>query len=134
MSVLTDINNKDGLHCLVKQFYEKALVDPIIGFFFTDIAKLDLEEHVPKIVSFWEMQLFGTRSYKGNPYRTHQMLDMKAKMKPYHFQRWLTLFQQTVDKNFYGERADIIKRNATSMAKQMSHALSSGHLSSGFTK
>jgi hemoglobin len=127
----TDINDRDDLNLLVRQFYKKAMSDPGIGFFFTEIARIDLESHIPKIASFWEMQLFRTRSYKGNPYRAHKLLDMQVPMEPRHFQQWLQLFVATVDEHFHGERADTVKRNARAIASRMSHALSIDHPSTG---
>lgn len=124
---MIEIQNRDDLDFLIRRFYEKALSDPEIGFFFTEIAEVDLTVHISKIVSFWEMQLFRTGSFNGNPYRTHKLLDMKSTMEPHHFQRWLTLFHQTIDEHFVGERAEILKHNAKSIATRMSHALSAAH-------
>jgi hemoglobin len=55
----------------VRAFYGQALEDPIIGFIFVDVAKLDLEAHVPRIASFWETILLGARSYSGGAFRPH---------------------------------------------------------------
>ncbi len=126
---MTKIKNRDDLDFLIRRFYEKALPDPEIGFFFTEIAEVDLEVHIPKITGFWERLLFRTGSFNGNPYQTHKLLDIRSTMEPHHFQRWLTLFHQTIDENFEGERAETLKCNAKSIAIRMSHALSAAHMS-----
>ena len=43
----------------MRAFYGKAMSDPVIGWLFTDVARLDLEAHVPQIASFWETVLLG---------------------------------------------------------------------------
>ena len=130
IAAMTEIKDRDDLNFLIRCFYEKALIDPEIGFFFTEIAEVDLEVHIPKIVSFWEMLLFRTGSFNGNPYQTHKLLDMKSAIEPHHFQRWFTLFHQCIDAHFVGECAETLKFNAKSIATRMAHALSTARLSS----
>src|SRR3954465_10620287 len=60
-----DIETRADCERLVRAFYGRALTDPIIGFIFVDVAKLDLEAHVPRIASFWETILLGAQSYGG---------------------------------------------------------------------
>ena len=57
-----DIETREDCERLVRTFYGRALADPIIGWLFTDVAKLDLEAHVPRITSFWETILLGAQS------------------------------------------------------------------------
>ena len=66
---MTDIETRADCERLVREFYARAFADPIIGFLFTDIAKLDLEAHVPRITAFWETILLGARSYGGGAFR-----------------------------------------------------------------
>ncbi|MET0600617.1 MAG: group III truncated hemoglobin, partial [Baekduia sp.] len=63
-----DIQTREDCERLVRTFYGRALTDPLIGWIFTDVAKLDLEEHVPTITSFWETMLLGARSYGGGAF------------------------------------------------------------------
>ena len=66
---VSDIETRADCERLVRAFYGRALEDPIIGFIFTDVAKLDLEAHVPRITSFWETILLGAQSYGGGAFR-----------------------------------------------------------------
>ena len=68
---VSDIESRADCERLVRAFYGRALEDPIIGFIFVDVAKLDLEAHVPRITSFWETILLGARSYGGGAFRPH---------------------------------------------------------------
>src|SRR5215207_2297677 len=63
-----DIEDRADCERLVRAFYGKALEDPIIGFIFTDVAKLDLEAHVPRITSFWQTVLLGEKTYGGGAF------------------------------------------------------------------
>ena len=111
-----DIENRADCERLVRAFYARAMVDPIIGFLFVDVAKLDLEAHVPQITSFWETMLLDVASYNGRPFRPHLGLNAKTPIKRGHFERWLFLLHKTVDELFIGERAELAKSHATRVA------------------
>ncbi len=96
----------------MRAFYGRALEDPIIGFIFVDVAKLDLEVHVPRITSFWETVLLGAQSYGGGAFRPHAELHAKVTLRRAHFEQWLSLWSSTVDELFAGERADLAKAHA----------------------
>ena len=116
MSGVHDIETRADCERLVRAFYGRALEDPVIGYLFTDVAKLDLEAHVPRITSFWETVLLGTRSYGGGAFRPHAALHMKAPLRRAHFEQWLRLWVRTVDELFAGERADLAKAHAQRVA------------------
>ena len=115
---MRDIEDRGDCEALVRAFYARAFEDPLIGWLFTDVAKLDLEAHVPQITSFWETVLLGARSYAGGAFRPHAELHMKAELRAAHFERWLVLWAETVDERFGGERAELAK----SHAKRVAHA------------
>jgi hemoglobin len=94
----------------------RAFEDPLIGWLFTDVARLDLEAHVPRITAFWETVLLGARSYGGGAFRPHAELHMKAELRAAHFERWLVLWAETVDELFAGERAELAKAHARRVA------------------
>ena len=112
-----DIETGADCERLVRDFYGKALVDPIIGFIFVDVAKLDLEEHVPTITSFWETVLLGAGSYRGGAFGPHVQLHAKVELRKAHFERWLRLWFDTVDELFSGDRADEAKAHALRVAR-----------------
>ena len=109
---LRDIESRADCERLVRTFYGRALEDPIIGFIFVDVAKLDLEAHVPRITSFWETILLGAQSYSGGAFRPHAELHAKVRLRAGHFERWLALWSATVDELFAGDRADLAKAHA----------------------
>lgn len=113
---LHDIEDYDDCERLVRAFYGRALVDPIIGFIFTDVAKLDLEAHVPVIASFWETILLDAHTYGGGAFAVHASLNRQVPFRAGHFTRWLTLWRATVDEQFVGPRAEQAKIHAERVA------------------
>ena len=120
-----DIESRADCERLVRAFYGRALQDPIIGFLFTDVAKLDLEAHVPRITSFWETILLGAQTYGGGAFRPHAALHTKAPLRRAHFEQWLNLWSRTVDELFAGERAELAKAHATRVARAFHQRLQS---------
>ena len=114
-----EITTEQDIRLLVNSFYDKVNGDPSIGFIFNDIAKVDWEKHMPVMYSFWESVLFGAGRYKGNPMPVHMHLNQKIKLERKHFERWLQLFHATVDELFTGEKAELAKQRATSIATVM---------------
>ena len=112
-----DIESRADCERLVRAFYGRALEDPIIGFIFVDVAKLDLEAHVPRLTSFWETILLGAQSYGGGAFRPHAQLHGKVRLRRGHFERWLALWRGTVDELFEGERAELAKTHALRVAR-----------------
>lgn len=112
-----DIETRADCERLVRAFYARVFEDPVIGFLFVDVAKLDLEAHVPTITSFWETILLGAHSYAGGAFRPHAELHAKVPLRAGHFERWLTLWKQTVDELFAGSRAEEAKAHASRVAR-----------------
>ncbi|WP_378178044.1 group III truncated hemoglobin [Aquimarina sp. SS2-1] len=115
-SHLNDISGRGDIEYILWAFYQKALKDDQIGSFFTEIAQINLEEHIPHISDFWEQQLFYTGNYKKNVLLIHQNLHRKKNLEKIHFDTWLQLFNATIDANFCGEKADLMKTRALSIA------------------
>ena len=125
MNKLKDIESREDIENLIARFYERMLDDIIIGFIFTDIAKIDLDEPLPVICDFWETMLFHNAKYKRGPQvlKVHQDLDNKIPLKKGHFRRWLYLFHTTVDGLYEGDRAYLAKERASSIAESMQKRL-----------
>ena len=116
---MKDIQTRNDIQTLMESFYNKALTDELIGFFFTEVAPLDMETHMPLIVDFWETVVFGVAKYKGNVFQVHQHIHQLSAFKTEDFTRWVLLFQQTVNELFTGSNAEMIKQKAESIATVM---------------
>jgi hemoglobin len=119
-----DIETRADCERLVRAFYGRALADPIIGWLFTDVARIDLEAHVPVITDFWETVLLGADAYGGGVFRVHAALHTKAGLRPAHFDRWLRLWTATVDELFAGPVAERAKAHAVRTAQAFVRRLS----------
>ncbi|MEO9965383.1 MAG: group III truncated hemoglobin [Reichenbachiella sp.] len=116
---MNDILNRADIDQLILDFYKKIMVDPQIGYFFTEVVSLDLDHHLPKIADFWETTLFHQAKYKGNPITPHVAMHEKSPMTQAHFDRWVEVFCQTIDKRYEGEKAEMAKQRARSIATVM---------------
>jgi hemoglobin len=114
-----DIRSRNEVIILVNKFYEKVRVDNTIGYIFEDIFKVNWATHMEVMYNFWESVLFYTANYTGNPMIVHRQINNVVSLTPEHFKRWLQLFHTTVDENFEGEKAELAKQRATSIATVM---------------
>lgn len=92
---------------IVYDFYSRAVVDPIIGFHFRRIQEFQgsdplrppmeaFANHLPRISSFWQIQLLqGTKQVLPpfNLKRSHDHLGLRSGQ----VNRWLILFNETLD-------------------------------------
>lgn len=123
---MADIETRADIDELMHAFYARALTDDVIGYIFTDVARLDLEHHLPIIGDFWESLLFGTPAYSKhgrNPLLVHRELHEKSALMAEHFRRWLEMFVATIDEMFSGERAEFLKQRAAAIAVRMQEFL-----------
>ena len=118
-----DIETREDVERLARAFYDRAFADPMIGYLFTDVARLDLEAHLPTIVAFWETVLLGARTSRGGTFAPHAALHARAGLRPGHFERWLALWNATVDELFAGERATLAKHHAARVARAFQRRL-----------
>lgn len=117
-----DIENRTDIDLLMHEFYARAMSDDVIGYIFTDVAKLDLDHHLPIIGDFWETMLFRSGDYGRhgrNPLQVHGELVEKTPLHYEHFERWLEIFRGCVDEMFAGDTADFLKLRAGMIANRM---------------
>jgi len=114
-----DIESTKDIEQLVDAFYNKVQADDLIGYIFTDIAKVNWQKHVPVMYRFFENLLFYTGSYTGNPMELHKHISRLFPLTRAHFERWEQLFTQTVDELFAGEKAGLAKQRAKSISAVM---------------
>ena len=118
-----DIVDRRDVEKLVRTFYDSVFEDTVIGYIFTEVADVDWDAHFPVMFDFWEMVLFGKANYKGNPMTKHIDLNRTVRLSQDHFDRWLELWGNTIDSLFEGERAEMAKSRAKSMALLMMHKI-----------
>ncbi|MDE3248724.1 MAG: group III truncated hemoglobin [Bacteroidota bacterium] len=114
-----ELATRTDIELLVDSFYEKVKVDPLIGPIFNDVAKVNWPAHLPVMYDFWENTIFFTGNYLGNPMQVHVKLHEHFPLNANHFSRWIRLFLLTVDELFEGEKAELAKQRAHSIATMM---------------
>lgn len=114
-----DLCDRHDLEVLLRDFYGRLLRDPAIGYVFTDVARIDLEAHLPQIVDFWEHNIFHTQTYRKNVMQVHVDLHAKESLTAAHFKTWLAHFYEATDALFEGEKAELLKTRALSISQVM---------------
>ncbi|GAA4871803.1 group III truncated hemoglobin [Kitasatospora terrestris] len=114
-----DITDRADLERLLRRFYAAAFADPLIGPWFTEIARLDLERHLPHITDFWESALLRTAEYRRNAFAPHQALHRRQPLTAEHFGRWVQLWRAAVDGAHTGPLADRAKAQGERIAVAM---------------
>lgn len=114
-----DIESRDDILHFITLFYEKVKTDRIIGYFFTEIIPVNWETHIPVITDFWETILLDNPVYSKNAMGIHFEINRISPLKKEHFNRWLELFNSTIDDLYIGKKASMAKNRAASVAGLM---------------
>lgn len=114
-----DIQTQEDIQLMVDTFYSKAMKSELIGHFFTEVVQLNMEQHMPKMYSFWNDILLGTKTYQGNPMVKHFALNKLAALENQHFEEWKQLWKTNIDLHFEGAKAEEAKTRAISIAAIM---------------
>lgn len=102
---MNDIQTKEDIDFLVNSFYTDVLKDDTLSPFF---SRLDFDLHLPKMIHFWSFVLLDEEGYTTDVTAKH----MKMPLKKEHFDRWIELFNATVDRHFKGDKAEAAKQRA----------------------
>jgi hemoglobin len=114
-----DILNLDDIKLLVDTFYDKVREDQLIGPIFDERIQNRWPEHLAKMYTFWQTVLLGEHTYYGSPFPPHANLPVEKE----HFERWLSLFSQTLHQLFSGEIADEAMWRANKMATMFQYKI-----------
>lgn len=114
-----EIENTEDVHLLVTSFYEKVLKDETLNPFFSYVKNNHWDKHLKVLESFWNNILFYAGGYYGNPLKVHKTLHHFKTLNRKDFERWLQLFNETVNDLFEGEKAEFAKQRALSIATVM---------------
>lgn len=104
-----DILTKEDIRQLVDVFYGKVILDDVLKDFFSG---LDFEHHKPKMIHFWSFVLLDEPGYTTNVFDKHAHM----KLADEHFDRWISLFDETVHELFEGEKASMAVFRAKTIA------------------
>ena len=114
-----DILSIDDVRLLVNTFYDKVREDYLIGPIFNERIQDRWPQHLSKMYTFWQTVLLGEHTYYGTPFPPHAQLPVEKE----HFERWLTLFEQTLEELFSGEIAKEAMWRANKMAEMFQYKI-----------
>ena len=112
MFMKQDILNINDVKLLVNSFYEKVKMNKLLAPVFNEKIQ-DWPAHQEKMYRFWQTVLLGEHTYFGSPFPPHATLPVEHE----HFQTWMTLFTDTIEELFTGEKAEEAKWRAGKMAE-----------------
>jgi hemoglobin len=107
---------------LVREFYDAARKDPLLGPIFAERLDGHWEEHIAKLTDFWSQIGLRTGRYEGRPLPAHAGLGLN----PAHFATWLALFEATARKVLPPEGADFFIARAHRIAESFQLGLNIG--------
>lgn len=109
----SDIEDMSDVRLLVDTFYGRIREDDLLADIFNGVIQDRWPQHLEKMYSFWQTVLLGQYTYQGTPFPPHASLPVDQ----VHFDRWVGLFNRTVDELFLGTTADRAKWQGERMAQ-----------------
>lgn len=120
---LPDLDNREQVERFVDLFYQRLLADEELSPIFLDVARVELDQHLPHIKDYWCKLLLGERGYRRHTMNIHRQLHGRRPLGKGDFQRWLSHFQATLDDHFSGPYSDKARRIAIAIAANMEQGL-----------
>lgn len=114
-----EILELNDVETLVYTFYDKVKSDQLIGPIFNERIGDRWDEHLEKMVRFWQTVLLGQHTYHGAPFAPHAQLPVEKE----HFDRWLQLFYLNIEEHFTGEKAKEALWRAEKMAEMFQYKI-----------
>lgn len=105
---------------MVEAFYARVGEDPLLSPIFEARVAGQWPAHLEKMVNFWSGALLGGGGYAGNPRAVHAGI---VGIGGEHFERWLSLFHDTVESLFDPVTAQSIHGRAQAMARGLLHGI-----------
>jgi hemoglobin len=121
--VKPDLDSRPQVEHFVDLFYQRLLADEQLSPIFLEVARVDLEQHLPHIKDYWCKLLLGESGYRRHTMQIHRQLHGKRSLSPRDFQRWLGHFCATLDLHFEGPYTEKARRIATAIAANMEKGL-----------
>lgn len=114
-----EIVQLDQIKLMVNSFYDKVRSDELLAPIFNRQIGNKWPHHLEKMYRFWQTVLLGEHTYYGSPFAPHAQLPVDQ----IHFNRWLELFNKTIDEYFTGKKAEEAKWRAGKMAEMFNYKI-----------
>lgn len=113
MNTKLDILSLTDIKMLVDIFYERIRANDLLGPIFNSILNDRWSSHLEKMYRFWQTVLLAEHTYTGSPFVPHAKLPIDQ----LHFDTWLTIWNDTINDLFEGEKAEEAKWRGDKMAE-----------------
>lgn len=120
---MPDLDCPEQIAELMEVFYARVRNDDLLSPVFLIQASVDWGEHLPKLAAFWCQMELGIPGFHGLPTQKHSALSREEPFRAEQFERWVTLFHDTIDEDWQGPHADSIKARAVQIARMQSRAV-----------
>ncbi|MDH4427965.1 MAG: group III truncated hemoglobin [Acidovorax sp.] len=101
---------------LVHGFYGDVRQDPLLGPVFEKALHGQWDTHLKRLVDFWSTVALGSRSFKGDVFGKHMVLQG---VTPAHFAAWVGLWQLHTNRLFAPEVAHDLQVAAHGIARNL---------------
>ena len=106
-----DVTTANDIGVIVRRFYRAVIPDPLLGPVF-EVVGVDWAHHIPKLERYWRHVLFDEPGPAVNTIAAHAPVQRTAPFDRRHIDRWLELWEETVDELFVGPLAERAKGRA----------------------
>lgn len=103
------------IEVVVHDFYRNIRHDDLLRPIFDDHVE-DWSAHEDRLVGFWSSVLLGTKQYRGAPMAVHNAI---PGLDARHFNRWLSLFRQTLTARCRSAEATAFLSRAEKIARAL---------------
>ncbi|MFA5564996.1 MAG: group III truncated hemoglobin [Acidimicrobiia bacterium] len=107
-----DLDNRTEIHNFVVEFYRAIVFDDLLQEVFEQIAEVDWNSHIPRLVDYWCKVLIGENRYNGAMFQAHQDVHEIEDFQPAWFEQWHKLFWETLDAGWEGPHVEHAKEHA----------------------
>ena len=118
-----DLDRRAEIHDLVVGFYREIVFDDLLAPVFGEVAEVDWSTHIPKLIDYWCRVLLGEPDYAGFILASHRHVHDIEAFRIEHFDRWYTLWVQSVDAGWAGPIAERAKRHAAKVGASLARRL-----------
>lgn len=106
------------IETMIRTFYDRVREDSLLGpIFEKNIQHWEL--HLQNMFAFWSSVMLHTKRYNGRPMPKHVVLPIDAQ----HFDRWLEIFNNTVEELCLKDDALLFMKKATQIASSLEMGL-----------
>ncbi len=120
-----DLTGRAEIHDLVVGFYREVVFDDLLAPVFGEIAEVDWEVHIPKLIDYWCRVLLHEPGYQGSILGAHEHLHHLEPLRPELFDRWFELWVRTIDASWSGPGATAAKEHAARIGGVLSRRITS---------